>query len=408
MSLSDKYKLLIPALTGNTSNPKFIISATSDAWNGNGWWKAFNGTNKNNTDCWHSGDANSLQSIKVTFDEYHYLCGMFFWQRTSESYPSAGVNINVYSSDDDSTWQLVTTFKNPSTNKKIEVEFPSIVKCKYIKVESSKTGYFTIGELNFYYTKVIMLKSNDSYYSIREEYYDTLTQMYTPVSVLDFKNQNFTTNTLFEGITIGEETFRPIDKFISFDKIQVIQEYNYQFQIQGIKIKSELIVANGDIDLTVASFINSFSIKANETNSKIRIAISIDKGNTWNTYSNGALNPLNINIPLKTYETMTDEEKISYNEAKIEILANGISTETFNSIIFNELFNDVECVRFAYAIEIEDTKSIGEIDDLSWNFDTMGNMRKMTDSEFIVDKYKKTITITSLIDTDILETDIIV
>lgn len=250
-----------------------------------------------------------------------------------------------------------------------------------------------------------LIKSNGLYYSILNNYYNDKTSSYTPITSLDFDNQSFILDDLFSEITIGNETFKPIDKF---ENIQLV--YNQKFDVRtiGVKSKSELIVANGNIDLSIALAINSITLTANETDSKIRVAISVDKGETWCSYSNGTLTTLNVNIPLKKYNSMTDEEKSNYDAAKEEILANGIDVATFNGLLFDDLFSNTEFVRFAYAFEIQNSLSVAEIDKLAWDFDSQGVMRKLNDSEYIVDKYKKSVIVTPLIDTDILETNIVI
>lgn len=255
------------------------------------------------------------------------------------------------------------------------------------------------------------IKMDNDYYSIKNENYDIDLGKYIPIKFEydNIDNSSFTLCELFQEVTINGETFKPIEKF---DNFSLVHLKDFPIKLSGTKSYSELIVANGDIDINIANYINSLKLVTNQVNSNIKVAISLDSGNTWNTYSSteDALIPLTVTIPLKDYRSsvlMTDDDKINYENAKAEILLNGITVSDFNNLPFNELLAGCKSLRLAYAIEIQADESVGELDKLEWNFDSIGRMYKMSDSEVTVDIYSHSVLVTPLIDNDIIKTNIV-
>ena len=224
------------------------------------------------------------------------------------------------------------------------------------------------------------IKQNNKYYSFSKDNYDTATKMYKEITSDDINNNLYLCNLsdLTEEVTIGEETFKPIDKFNNF---QFVSKYNEPKTIIGRKSKTGMSIASGDINTRVASKINSFTLDNTvNNNSYIKMAVSFDNGATWKTYKDNSFSDLNITIANKTYEDMTVDEKNNWESAKETILSEGFTTDILSTIDFNTI-NDLSTIRFAYVLYQDLINDNCGVNKLSWNFNANGKFQKMKDSE---------------------------
>ena len=269
-------------------------------------------------------------------------------------------------------------------------------------IDIDEDGYLLTEEE---YNQGNYIKQDNKYYGFSDDNYDTTTKMYKEVTLENIKNfkynnliLNFTKET-----TIGDETFKPIDKFTNF---QLISPYdNKPKTIIGSKSKSGLIVANGDIYAgKISNRINSFTLDYTvNNNSAIKMAVSFDNGSTWKTYKDGAFQELSITIPNKYYTNMTDEEKTNYSNAKTTILESGFNASDLSSIDFN--IDNLDTIRFAYVLYQDSINDDCKMSDLSWNFNAKGYLQKMKDSEVDTSFCNGIIKITPLIDCEMIITN---
>ena len=224
------------------------------------------------------------------------------------------------------------------------------------------------------------IKQNNKYYSFSKDNYDTTTKMYKEITLDDINNGLYLCQLtdLTKEVTIGEETFKPIDKF---DNFQFVSKYNMPKTIKGRKSKTGISIASGDIYTKVASRINSFTLDNTTTNnSSIKMAISFDNGSTWKTYKDGSFTDLSINIAVKTYENMTTDEKTNWDNAKTIITTDGFTPDVLSTIDFNTIEN-LSTIRFAYVLYQDLITDDCKVNTLSWQFDAKGSFQKMKDSE---------------------------
>ena len=204
--------------------------------------------------------------------------------------------------------------------------------------------------------------------------------MYREITLDDINNGLYTCQLtdLTKEVTIGEETFKPIDKF---DNFQFVSKYNTPKTIKGRKSKTGMSIASGDIYTKVASRINSFTLDNTTTNnSSIKMAVSFDNGLTWKTYKDGNFTDLSINIAVKTYENMTTDEKTNWDNAKTIITTDGFTPDVLSTIDFNTIEN-LSTIRFAYVLYQDLITDDCKVNNLSWQFDAKGSFQKMKDSE---------------------------
>jgi len=270
-------------------------------------------------------------------------------------------------------------------------------------IDIDEDGYLLTEEE---YNKTISnyIKQDNKYYGFSDDNYDTTTKMYKEVTLDNIKNLKYS-NLIFnltKETTIGDETFKPIDKFTNF---QLISSYNKPKTIIGFKSKSGLIVANGDIYAgRISDRINSFTLDYTvNNNSAIKMAVSFNNGSTWKTYKDGTFQELSITIPNKYYANMTDEEKTNYSNAKTTILENGFNASDLSSIDFN--IDNLDTIRFAYVLYQDSINDDCKMSDLSWNFNAKGYLQKMKDSEVDTSFCNGIIKITPLIDCEMIITN---
>ena len=226
----------------------------------------------------------------------------------------------------------------------------------------------------------IYIKQDDKYYGFSDDNYNTDSKMYKEITLDDINNNLYgnTIDNLTTEVTIGDETFRPIDKFSSF---KIVSKYNVPKTIIGRKSKTGMSIASGDINTKVANKINSFTLDNTvNNNSYIKMAVSFDNGATWKTYKDNSFSDLNITIANKTYEDMTVDEKNNWKSAKETILSEGFTTDILSTIDFNTIEN-LSTIRFAYVLYQDLINDSCGVNKLSWNFNANGKFQKMKDSE---------------------------
>ena len=254
---------------------------------------------------------------------------------------------------------------------------------------------------------LFVVKQDGKYYSIKEEYYNTATKTYdevTDIETSNFNDYGLTSGAFFEEVTIDGETFRPIDKFNNFT---LISNTNIDaVSIVGLKTLTEMIVASNDFPTTIQSNIDFFESQTEITgNGEIKIAFSIDEGVTWKTHDGTDFIDLSITIPCKPYDELTEDELIQWNNARDEILANGIDSATLKTLDFNTLTFDK--IRFAYVLHIDSIEDTALNKRLIWQFDAKGSMKLMKDSEIDIEVLPTGIKVTPKISSNMIKVNIL-
>lgn len=188
--------------------------------------------------------------------------------------------------------------------------------------------------------------------------------------------------------------------------------YNANYTFGNIKIdpmpisRSELIVAKNDFRTITASHIEYFKLAASlYGEGNILLVCTIDGGVIWKSYIEDRWIDLDITIPLKPYNDLTDEEKVQWEDAKNVIEEYGIQCEELDSIDFNIL--ECQQIRFAYLLIREGYDDLASMSKLAWSYRSKGNITKMEDTEVDIEIRKDNITITPLVDTDLIKINII-
>ena len=256
-------------------------------------------------------------------------------------------------------------------------------------------GQLGIGNTDSQYSIVdisflaFLIKHNNKYYNINKSNYNEETKFFNECEKnleLGFSNLD----ELINEVTIGDETFRPIDKF---DEFTILSDTNIKLHLDALKQNKEMLVATDDISLSIADNIDFFKITSSTNNGDIKIAMSIDSGATWLG--------LNENKEPIALEIEDIYSKDTWEESKEIIHANGLSVDDFNSFNFNEL--DSTLIRFAYVLNKEMFDAIVELDQLEFQFDAKGSM---TNSNASFEVREDSVTVLPAKDNNIMKVNI--
>lgn len=328
-------------------------------------------------------------------------------------------NFKIFGSNDDVTYkELYTGIHDVAelNDTMTEHEFNNSKKYTYYRInvlDSNYSGnnktYGGIGYLQlFTVANKFLISKDNKFYSIKDELYNIETKSYNPLDITTVTVQNiidngFNINIINDSVTIGEETFKPLDKF---DDFKVISDVNFNINLHGLKGKKELIVANNSFSVSVAKNIDFFELLNNisEGNS-IKIVVSKDNGSTWSTFKDGSWSIVNsLEIPLKFYNQLSEEELVKWNTAINTIFTEGIDSSLIKTIDFNLLKADT--LRFAYILNKETLDSVCEMSKLKWQFDSIGKFRALSSTDCFIDISEHNISITPSTDVELLKVNV--
>lgn len=258
----------------------------------------------------------------------------------------------------------------------------------------------------------VLLKSNNAFYSTDSANYNTTTKQYTPLNVTadqitpDFIETNGVLSaTLLENVTIGTETFKPVDKFAKF---QIITKGSNPVTLTGTKRRQCLLRSKAAYSFKGMANIDNFTtVQTLAGSGSIKMAIQVEGETQWKTTADNGVTwiPLNITIPASNYKDLTPTDLIAWNGAISAILATGIPITSVSSINFNAFAGKKIFVAFVLNITNAVDKAI--LTSLSTQYDGTPYLRLMKDSELNVDLIDDvTIQVTPLIANDLIKVNI--
>lgn len=344
------------------------------------------GGTKDNCGLFNGVQINEWSSPNVFYWQYstNYLditiynnCNIYRSGTTEWASAISRLKIEKYEND---TWIDISSsiIQNltPINETKWELYITDLKKGRYKFIG---TGARIDSEWYIESTDIYLLKRDNKYYSIKEKYYNTTSKVYNEITDLtadNFNSYGFPIEYLFNETIIESETFKPIDKFEKFQIVypNIMENTN----IQGIKYKKAMTIANGDFSLKLVENIDFFDSEASIGNDcSIKVVFSKDGGMTWQTTNdNGIIWTSLINtVPMKKYSELTIEEKTQWVILMDEISDYGIDLSDLNNIDFNTL--EADKLRLAYVFNINNTNDINIINKLLWQFDSIGSYEQM-------------------------------
>ena len=238
-----------------------------------------------------------------------------------------------------------------------------------------------------YGSRNVIIKQNNKYYTIKNN---------SLIEIVD----NITQDVIIENSCTLYTVMSNID--LLDDNFQLVSLSENPYMVNSIKSASELIVASRNFSSKIAEHIDYFKcLYEKNENSYIKVAFSIDNGVTW---KGNNFEDLSVEIPLKPYSDLTEEERTKWNTAKETIATNGIDIENLESLDFNTL--DFEYIRFAYVLSVTNASDVCNTSKLQWQFDAKGSMHLMDSTEVGVEVLSDSIKITPKVETELMKVNI--
>ena len=302
---SSLYTPIIPKMTSNTEPAPFVISTTKNSdtdyyvIDGVEGTITFDIVNAYDPDTYSIiVDLGSPTSIRGHAASYNDTTG--FYETTSDI---------LYGSNDNSTWEIISEVGDrlhDSENKDSGRTYAYLLSenspaYRYYKLDIVLYGGGRYGNQTYafqlYKEKEATIKAGNyilqtstGYLSLRDAQYDSDNHKYNELELTSANviNYSFDISYLTQEVTIGEDTFIPLDKISVPFKIINTNSKDFNTTINGLKSNTELIVANRDFDVSRISAIDNFTVEGGNTNNgNMQVVFSIDSGNTWKTMGNG-------------------------------------------------------------------------------------------------------------------------
>ena len=199
-------------------------------------------------------------------------------------------------------------------------------------VDTSKTGLYA-GEYAWV-KPLCLIKKENKYYSINEEFYNNETKTFNEVGSKDFE-KSFDVTLLTKQVTYNNDTFIPLEKFDNFS-IVFKDEMVKTLKINGYKIANKTVITNA-IDVRMIENFNSIKINGNNVKCLLKF------GNEEQYYS--------YNFQENTLE----------NEDIDNILANGIDMSKIQTIDFNRIKQEKEFNSITFAFYLQQDSVVNNI-----------------------------------------------
>lgn len=278
---------------------------------------------------------------------------------------------------------------------------------RYVTADQAMTRIHIFGSAS----KAI-IKSNNQYYSVTDANYNTTTKMYNALGITAdlitptyIDNVGSDVNAMISPVTIGGETFRPLDKFAKF---QVITRSSNPTVVSGVKRTKSLIRSKASISFKGMSNIDKITAINTITNSGIlKMALMIEGESEWRTTADGGKTwpAIPITIPNAEYSTLTPTQLTQWNAARDQILAIGIPVVNIVNTDFSSFAGKKIFVAFAFNVENSPDKAL--LTALNIQYDGNPFWRLMKDSESNIDMIdESTVIFTPLITNDRIKVNI--
>lgn len=241
--------------------------------------------------------------------------------------------------------------------------------------------------------QMYLIKTPQANYTIDQDT-NTLSEITGPITAQLIQNRGIDLETINENIDVLPDEF------------SLVSDNEFNVVIDGLKEKSQLIVASNDFSTAIKEHIDYFKSEATTSaTSTVKMVFSIDGGLTWKTYQDGAIADTAIKIPCKVFETLSEIELQEWDAAKAEVLLNGIDASILETIDFNTI--EFDKIRFAYVMNVEAIDDTVGISKLLWQFDAKGYMQQLKDTEFDLKLHSSSAELRSLIDSDMFKVNIL-
>lgn len=255
-----------------------------------------------------------------------------------------------------------------------ELELDENYKILDKEVNTKEVGLYA-GDFAWKVTKCL-IKINDEYYTITEDYYNQTTKAFDKLDDIDFE-KGFNIVDLTKEVIYGNDTFVPIDKFDNFSI--VFDEDIEKLKINGLKIDNKIVETN-TIDLRMVEYFNSFKINGENVKCLIKI---------------------NGKDDIYSYNFNTNELNIITID---DIYTNGIDINKIKDIDFNKIKNNYELKNISFIFYITEESFV---ENIIINYLKIGEFSEKNPSELKLSIGYKNINFQPTFDANILKVNII-
>lgn len=339
-----------------------------------------------------------------------YVSKVRIYNRPDIQYASTSPNrVIIYTQDTDGTWVVATDRSGIGHAEYIDISVNKL--CDKLKIytvsssDSSNTIRLRAIRVLGVKCKYLLQQEDGTYYSIHESNYNSETKRYNEVQLTEFASDNisFDIKDLMTSVTIGEETFRPIDKF---SKVKIVFNTDVSFRIHGIIATKQLVIGSRSFSMKLARDIVKFQPTYTTSNGgTIRVVCSNNDGISWYTHNGTGWIELTNTCPLKAYDQLTTEELTQLGLFKTEAYESGLDIQSLTSVDF-DLINNNKTMRFAYVLGVETYSSVCSMSKLDFIFKAKGTFVQMAPTEIKIQLGEDFIAVTPLADFDFVKINV--
>lgn len=169
-SISDNLYNYVPILSGDTNSPSpYIVTYSSFNAGGSAYgYKAFNRTNLNSWDCWHSESSNTNEWLKINLGTNKKICSSYsITSRNDPTYLQTPKSWRLEGSNDDISWSILDTQTLQDVswayNTTKSYKITNNIDYKYYRIFfTEKTNQVAIGKLELFEKCIIDKNINTS------------------------------------------------------------------------------------------------------------------------------------------------------------------------------------------------------------------------------------------------------
>ena len=305
---------------------------------------------------WYNGDATMYGSYKgdISYASYNSTDNKYTFYFLGDKFQIYDLSYSTRS------WYIITI--DETFTDRIDAFSANTLKMIYEKLDL-KNGYHKVEVKTDYpnyssqYIGLDCIALNKGATLLSEtEYNDIIAAEFLINDNGTYKNYDDTNNVL-TNVTDVDRVFTDKTgiKINMFNKLiphlstlskgwKLISNKDFKLIANGIKVNASAMATLEPLSMKSYASINSITTNYKiENNGAIKFIFSFDKGTTWKTYdiSNSTWIDLNnITIPIKLYENFDDTDKTNWNNAKTEILTNGVDARNLGNIDFKSLTID--------------------------------------------------------------------
>lgn len=349
-------------MTSNTTPHPFVANQSSSYDNSYYLaWRAFNGTAIDSTDAWASAYGVTDAFLTLDYGLKYNVTSMYIQAVAITGNVYSPRNVEVYYSNDNIKWNLAKGFYNLSywaAGEARKLDFDRNVAARYFKIRmfgSYGASYIAIGQIKFNATPSIekkLVKVNGEFYK-----YDGA----------NWISIGSTSPTLSEGFSQGMDKIGTEINELIEQHGDIIEVYFYTNVTPYTNVNvtafpyPQLIYPTSDISLIGVESIDKIALLST---GDAKVAVSFDKGVTWNAYRNGLWE-----VVANAHNGMSNLELNALSSDQIQLGRNNSDYIRFSY----SLSNNAEVDNIKITVSLQGSEELAKTSDYSIKYDELTN-----------------------------------